>query len=303
MLIKCWIKKYTLLAALVAFLSVSHAQEDDWEALLDQELDKTKIVESAAFKSSRILNGLSIENLQKGGLDLRIAHRFAELNTMENNFLGFDEASTYFGFYYGITDRVNVGIARATYNQTNYGFVRYALLQQRSGEKNMPVSLVITSCVNYTSKNYSDKQRDEDFVSRFDYTYQLLIGRKFTDRISLQLSPTMVHRNLVETREEDNDLFALGVGGRFLITSRVAFNVEYYWVINNVGRYGYDFYDPVALGFDIQLGSHVFQLMVTNVAAMTENKFLGETTSNFFAGDMRFGFNISQIFTLGKNKE
>ena len=300
---RCRVQKYFLLTALVPFLSVSHAQEDDWEALLDQELDKTKIIETSAFKSSRILNGLSIENLQKNGLDLRIAHRFAELNTTENNFLGFDEASTYFGFYYGITDRINVGIARATYNQTNYGFVRYALLQQGSGEKNMPISLVITSCVNYTSKEYSDSQRDEDFVSRFDYTYQLLIGRKFSDRISLQLSPTMVHRNLVETREEDNDLFALGVGGRILITSRVAFNVEYYWVINNAGRYGYDFYDPVALGFDIQLGSHVFQLMVTNVAAMTENKFIGETTLNFFDGDMRFGFNISQIFTLGKNNE
>ncbi|MGM0504839.1 MAG: DUF5777 family beta-barrel protein, partial [Bacteroidota bacterium] len=219
-----------------------------------------------------------------------------------NNFLGLDEASTYFGFYYGITDRINVGIARATYNQTNYGFAKYALLKQSSGKKKIPLTLVLTSSISYTSKKYSDQKRDEDFNSRFDYTYQILIGRKFSDRISLQLSPTMVHRNLVETKEENNDLFALGIGGRFLITKRVAFNAEYYWVINNVARYGYDFYDPVALGFDIQIGSHVFQLMATNVAAMTENKFIGETSSNFFDGDIRFGFNISQIFSLGGNK-
>lgn len=298
-----WIKQVFFSAGLFAFSYVSYSQEDDWDTILDQELVKTNIIETASFKSSRILNGLSVELLPKKGLDLRVAHRFDEFNTTENNFLGFDEASTYFGFYYGITDRINVGIARATYHQTNYGFAKYALLRQSSGNKTIPVSLVITSSINYTSKKYSDKKRDDDFYSRFDYTYQLLIGRKFSDRISLQLSPTMVHRNLVETKEENNDLFALGIGGRFLITKRIAFNVEYYRVINNVLRYGYEFYDPVALGFDIQLGSHVFQLMVTNVAAMTENKFIGETTSNFFDGDIRFGFNISQIFSLDKKKK
>jgi len=298
-----WIKKFFKIFMLIILSCyASLAQEDDWDALLDQELENTKIIETAAFKSSRVLNGLSIESLPEKGLDLRIAHRFAEFNTTENNFLGLDEASTYFGFYYGITDRINVGIARATYNQTNYGFAKYALLRQSSGKKKIPLTLVLTSSISYTSKKYSDQKRDEDFNSRFDYTYQLLIGRKFSDRISLQLTPTMVHRNLVETKEENNDLFALGLGGRFLITKRVAFNAEYYWVINNIARYGYDFYDPVALGFDIQIGSHVFQLMVTNVAAMTENKFVGETTSNFFDGDIRFGFNISQIFSLGRNK-
>ncbi|MFO7829647.1 MAG: DUF5777 family beta-barrel protein [Bacteroidales bacterium] len=300
---RCRIKLLFWIFTLIFISYVSIAQEDDWDTLLNQELAKTKIVETAAFKSSRILNGLSIEHLPKKGLDLRVAHRFAEFNTTENNFLGFDEASTYFGLYYGITDRINVGMARATYNQTNYGFAKYALLRQSSGEKKNPITLVLTSSINYTSKKYSDKKRDDDFISRFDYTYQLLIGRKFTDRISLQLSPTMVHRNLVETKDEPNDLFALGIGGRFLITKRIAFNAEYFWVINNVTRYGYEFYDPVALGFDIQIGSHVFQLMLTNVAAMTENKLIGETTSNFFDGDIRFGFNISQIFSLGKTKD
>ncbi|MEE4197518.1 MAG: DUF5777 family beta-barrel protein [Bacteroidales bacterium] len=296
-------KPFFLICIFSVLSIVLPAQEDDWDTLLEEELSRAMVFETAAFKSSRILNGLSIENLPGKGLDLRIAHRFAEFNTTENNFFGLDEASTYFGLYYGLTDRMNIGIARATYNQTNYGFARFAVLRQSTGEKKIPLTLALTSSINHTSKKYPDKNRDEDFISRFDYTYQLLIGRKFNDRISIQLSPTLVHRNLVETTQENNDLFALGVGGRFLITRRVAFNAEYYWVINKVARYGYNFYDPVAMGFDIQLGSHVFQLMVTNVAAMTENKFIGETTSNFFHGDIRFGFNISQVFSLGKIKD
>ncbi len=285
------------------FISINgFCQEENWDKLLEEELDKIKLFETGTFKSSRILNGHSVELLPKYGLDFRVAHRFAEMNTSDNNFLGFDEASTYFGLYYGITDRLNIGIARATYNQTNYGFVKYTLFKQSSGAGNMPVTMTLNAFLTHTSKKYSDEIRDNDFNSRLDYAYQLLIGRKFSDRLSFQISPTLVHRNLVETKAEPNDLYSLGFGGRILITRRIAFNAEYYWVINDVPRYGFQFYDPVAIGFDIQIGSHVFQLMLTNAAAMTENKFLGETTSNFFDGDIRFGFNLSQVFTLGNTK-
>ena len=295
-----------LIYILIIFFSLSiksFSQEDNWDALLDKELSDQRIFTTATFKSSRIINGQSVEMLPKGGLDLRIAHRFAEINTSNNNFLGFDKASTYFGFYYGITDQLNVGIARATYNQTNYGFLKYSILRQSSGTKNIPVTIVLTSSIAFTSKEYLDKTRNDDFNSRFDFSYQLLIGRKISERLSLQLTPTLVHRNLVETKEENNDLYAIGFGGRYLITKRISFNAEYYWVINNTGRYGYNFYDPIALGVDIQFGSHVFQLMLTNVASMTENKFIGETSSDFFNKGIRFGFNISQIFSLNKNKQ
>ncbi len=297
------LKKAYTFVLISCIAAVSFAQNDDWDSLLDQQLSEQEVFISATFKTSRILNGQSVELLPQRGLDLRVAHRFAELNTDESNFLGFDEASTYFGLYYGIIDRLNVGLARATYNQTNYGFLKYAVLRQRQEKNKMPVTVVFNSSVAYTSKKYSDQIRDDDFVSRFDYTFQVLVSRKFSDRISLQITPTLVHRNLVESSEENNDLYSIGVGGRYLIAKRVAFNVEYFWNLNNSGRYGFEFYDPFAVGFDIQLGSHVFQLMLTNVAAMTENKFIGETSSDFFDGNIRFGFNISQVFSLGKRKE
>ena len=296
-------KKTTyILIVFLGFTLNSFSQVDEWDTLLDEELSTQRTFTTATFKSSRILNGQSVEMLPKGGLDLRIAHRFAELNTTDNNFLGFDEASTYFGLNYSILDRLNIGIARATYNQTNYGFIKYAILKQSSGYKSIPLTVVFHSSVSHTSKSFSNEDRDKDFKSRFDFTYQLLIGKKFSKRLSLQLTPTLIHRNLVETKEENNDLYSIGFGGRYLITKRVSFNIEYYWVLNSTGIHGYDFYDPVALGFDIQFGSHVFQLMVTNSAAMTENKFIGETSSDFFNGDIRFGFNISQVFSLTRRK-
>ena len=152
-----------ILVLFFSFALKSYCQDDDWGALLDEELANQRIFTNATFKSSRILNGQSVEILPKYGLDLRIAHRFAELNTTDNNFLGFDEASTYFGLYYGIYDKLNVGIARATYNQTNYGFIKYALIRQSTGEKKIPLTIVFHSSISYTSKSFSDKNRDNDF--------------------------------------------------------------------------------------------------------------------------------------------
>jgi hypothetical protein len=142
-----------------------------------------------------------------------------------------------------------------------------------------------------------DPEREMPFSGRLDYTYQLLIARKFTSDLSLQLMPTMVHRNLVSTADVDNDLFAMGIGGRYKLTNRVSLNLEYYYRLNS-GPEQDIYYNPIAIGVDIETGGHVFQLHFTNAQAMVEEGFITETTGNFFSGDIHFGFNISRSFQL-----
>jgi hypothetical protein len=57
-------------------------------------------------------------------------------------------------------------------------------------------------------------------------------------------------------------------------------------------------YNPLSIGFDIETGGHVFQLIFTNSVAMIEKGFIGETTGNWLKGGIHFGFNISRVFTL-----
>ena len=59
-------------------------------------------------------------------------------------------------------------------------------------------------------------------------------------------------------------------------------------------------YNPLSVGFDIETGGHVFQLIFTNSVAMIEKGFIGETTGSWLKGDIHFGFNISRVFTLKK---
>jgi hypothetical protein len=60
--------------------------------------------------------------------------------------------------------------------------------------------------------------------------------------------------------------------------------------------------DPIAFGFDIETGGHVFQLHFSNAKGMNEKALLTTTTDDFWKGEIRFGFNLSRVFTVRKNK-
>jgi hypothetical protein len=160
----------------------------------------------------------------------------------------------------------------------------------------MPItaSLLATSAIK--TLKFQDPDRDNLNSSRLYYTFQAIIGRKFSESFSLQLSPTLVHRNLVSTNAEKNDVIALGIGSRMKLTKRTSINVEYIYVAPDQIADGLT--NSLSIGFDIETGGHVFQLHFTNSTSMIEKGFIAENTGNFFDGDIGFGFNISRVFTV-----
>ena len=289
--------KYTLILLMI-MLPLCLIKGQDIEDLLEDELDNTTEYTVSTFHSTRIIFGQSIERMPKKGLDLRIEHRFGLIQDGWQEFFGIDQSSSFLGLEYGLNDRVMIGLGRATYKKTVSGFIKAGLLRQSSGSRNVPVSVGFVSSLAMNTTKYGDEEKNDNFSARLDYTNQLLIARKFNKNLSLQVTPTHVHRNMVRTNEEKNDLLAVGIGGRYKISNRVAITAEYYYV-EGIQEATYAKYEnPLAVGVDIQAGSHVFQIHLTNAMPMTENNFLGETTGNFFKGDIRIGFNISQVFSL-----
>jgi len=288
-------KKLCLLLLLMnLFLTAAYTQD----ALSLLEDDDPYV--TASFKTTRIINGHSVEQPHGGVLDFRINHRFGFVNSGASELFGLDNASARIGFDYGLTDRWMIGVGRSGFNKVYDFSTKYKLLRQSTLNTGSPVTMSIFTELEITTIEYPDPERNADFNSRLDYAASLLIARKFSDLFTFQLSPTWIHRNLVNTAAEKNDLFALGVGGRIKLSKRLTFNAEYFYV--GQSQLTSNFNNSIALGFDIETGGHVFQLDFTNSTAMVYNGFIGETTGNFFDGDIHFGFNISRVFTLKKPK-
>lgn len=275
------------------------AQEDDLMGLLDGE-PATEYA-YATFKSTHVVIGQSIENPAKGTMLMNIQHHFGPVNSGFYNFFGFDQATTRLGFSYGITNWLAVGIGRTTQNKTWDGSMKIKLLRQSSGARTMPVSVSYYGLVGIISLKNTDDNRYSYFTSRMSFVNQLIIARKFSSAFSLQLIPSMVHHNLVETKQDDNDIYTLGAAGRIKLTNRLSFNFEYHYILSQ--QTAKDYYNSLSFGLDIETGGHVFQLFLTNSQGITEQYFLPYTSGSWLNGDIHFGFNIVRTFTIVKPKE
>jgi opacity protein-like surface antigen len=271
--------------------------------IINQDSTKEINYTTATFKSTRVMNGHSIERMVPGQLDVRISHRFGTLNSGGYNFFGLDQSNIHLGLEYGIFKWLMIGVGRSEFEKTYDGFAKFSILRQSSGAKVMPVSVSVVTSIALKTLKFADQTRTNYFTSRLAYVTQILVARKINEAFSVQLTPSYLHRNLVATELDPNDIYALGAGARLKLSKRISLNGEYYYIANPKTYMSQQIYNPLSLGFDIETGGHVFQLFFTNSLGMTEKQFIGATTGQWKKGDIHFGFNISRVFTLKKNKK
>ncbi|MDA1269133.1 MAG: DUF5777 family beta-barrel protein [Bacteroidetes bacterium] len=313
-----WSKKLGLLGGVfcLAFLffsstwTVSYAQED-LLSLLDAEQAKETTYTMATFKASRLINGHSIETISKNHLNFWISHRFGAVNSgFIANFFGLDEAKIRLGLEYGLSDRWLVGAGRSSLEKTYDIYTKYKLLRQSD-----LFPLTITGLagwgINTMPSGYfmesGAQMRFANNIERYSYWGQLLIARKVNKKLSLQVMPTIVHVNKVEDPSISNQVFALGMAGRYKLTQRLTLSGEYYHTFDDPGAYrastgkSYPYQDALSVGVDIETGGHVFQLHFTNARGMVEKQFVAQTVGAWQDGDIFYGFNIARTFSLDKS--
>ena len=292
-------KRLVLLLFMVIFSSLpTFAQGDLMDIFNDEEIiDYT----SATFKTTRLALGYSVENPAKNDMIFLISHHFGNINGGAYEFFGLDQATIRLGLEYGITDRLTLGYGRSSYNKTYDGYLKYKVLRQSSGAKNMPFTMNLITGASINSLKWENPDQKNYFSSRMTYLFQVLVARKFNKNLSLQLMPSLVHKNLVAASTDKNDIFTIGAGGRYKFTKRTSINVEYHYVIPDQIN-SYDYTNSLTIGFDIETGGHVFQLFFTNSVPINVSDFLTQTTDKWGNGDLYFGFNISRIFSFGGKK-
>ncbi|MBD2767099.1 hypothetical protein IC235_04215 [Hymenobacter sp. BT664] len=285
-----------VVAVLLGLTSSAQAQTDLLNDLEKQTTDPLKReVVTATFKATHIINSQSIETPGNGTLAFLIQHRFGTLNSGAYEFFGLDQAVLRLSFEYGLTDRLAVGVGRSSQEKTFDGFLKYKALQQTTGTRAMPVSVTLfaSSAINTLKFN---EPVERTTASRLDYTYQVLVARKFSPALSVQLMPTLIHRNYVAKEGMQNDVYAVGAGLRQKLTKRLALTADYFYLLP--GNTAKTYQNALGVGVDIETGGHVFQLHLTNSKGMTEKFFVPQTDGNFFKGDIYFGFTVARSFTI-----
>lgn len=242
-----------------------------------------------AFKALQIVTGQSTKLAAKKEWYMIVAHRFGDVSAGFKDFFGLDNASTKLGVIYGISDGLSVSLSRETNMKTFEGAAKYRLIRQ---DENFPVDIVGYNVMGVNTEIDKDTYPHLRFSDRLSYLTQALISRRFSDKFSLQLTPSYVHKNLYEPTIEDKNQFLAGVGGRYKISKRVSVNAEYFVNFDNHSFYK----NPLSLGVDVETGGHVFQLLFTNSQINSDIGYLTNASGNWGKGHIFFGFNLYRVF-------
>lgn len=280
--------------------------------LLAQDTDSTSSMEEPVsdrvtntFESTRLINGHTIETLGKRVLEFRVEHRFGDIAGTAGgvqNMFGFDNsADIRLALEYGITDKIMIGLGRSKGNGNPYrslvdGFVKYRFLDQKKGGSPFSIAALGTMSFSYM-KASTDSFAITSFpktVHRLAYSAQLNIARKFHDRFSAALMPTIVHQNYV-ANDNENTIFALGGGARIGITQTAAILLEYYHCMTPTSIRPNN-KNSLAVAVEIKTFGHNFTIYLANATGLGETQFITNTTSDWLKGQFRLGFAIGRIF-------
>jgi len=280
---------------LTVFLILASLQlsSQDLLDILELEAPVTENIVSATFKGTRIVNGHSIENRKNKELEFIISHRFGRINTGFEELFGLDQANIRFALEYGLTDDLTAGLGRSSFEKTYDGYLKYSLLKQKTGANAFPFAVSLFGSIAAKSQK-AIAGNERTFAESLFYVGQVLIAKKVNSSLSIQVTPTYVHRNLATIAADPHDIFALGFGTRVKLSKRVSLNAEYYQQFQKLTSVNAR--NSLAFGVDIETGGHVFQIILSNAITMVEKSFITETTGNFFGGDIHLGFNLSRTF-------
>lgn len=275
--------------------------QDDLLSEIDTLKTERKV--ESAFKSLKIVNLESTKLAAKGDFYFIVAHRFDYVENGIDDFFGLDNANTQLKFLYGVKEWLTIHVSRSGFQETYDGAVKYRIMPQEKG--GFPLTLVGFNSIAINTEMKKDDYPDMEFSNRLSYVTQLLISRKFSEQLTLEVAPSYFHENTVRDvfnssgnpilpNPQDNSQFAIGMGGRYKVGKRWSINMDYAAHLNRASESIYR--NPLSIGVDLETGGHVFQMHFTNSKAMHETGFLGQTSGRWDKGEICFGFNLVRVF-------
>lgn len=296
-------KSFILILFMSFGLATLKAQNLD-SLMQNMEPKDSGTIASASFKSSRLVLLNTNKTQNKYDMAFWIAHRFGDIGGSfggSHTLYGLDAATDiYFGFDYGISDHLTVGIGRSRANELYNLFLKYRLKEQKVN--GFPFAITLFGQAGYITRKSLNSTEFLKQSDRISYNLQAIISRKFSEQFSMLIEPGLLIKPDHVIQNNPENLASLGIGGRLKLTKRFSLIADYTWV-NGFGRsknFNTGYYNPLGIGFEIETGGHVFSLDFMNATSIIENNFIADTQKSWGKGGVRFGFAVSRNFTLKK---
>jgi hypothetical protein len=279
------------------------------------------------FNTEKTILANTTQPVGKGKMQFLVTHYFDDIggsNGGLKNFFGLDNSTDVrIGFNFGLTDRLDLGIARAKSGHPRPQLrmekiyelsLKYQLMRQMENDPSHPVSLALffSNTISAMDTAKTAFYKFKDFGDRNSQVYQLIAAKRI-GKVSLQLAPTLISQGYLINNDLQKTMFALGGTVRFPVMKDFNVIVDYFQPFRtqeseNAFASAQNFSPPIkfraplGIGFEIITAGHVFHLNFTNSTQIQEARFIPYTVKNWGDGEFRWGFTIVRTFVLWREK-
>ena len=292
--------KYIINFFILLFIGVSNVNAQSLLDKLDKEFPDIPVYKIATFKTTRIGIGHSIETRKKGALEISLYNRYWNIPNFEGQRFLADEVSTRYGLDYAFTDNFTIGLGYTNHDKVFDGLLKYKILKQQKESKKMPFSFTFVQGFS-KRESTSSTLYNTTKQNKYAFTSQALFARKINTNLSVQITPTFIHRKSSSSDNTSNNQFAIGFGGRHKIGGHASIVSEYYYVSNPLKSI--KTYNVFLVGINWELSHLMLQFHATNARSFVEDTFITQTTNNFNTKDGNFHFGFNATFVLHTKKK
>ena len=244
----------------------------------------------------------------KGTFEFMMNHRFGTIYNGISDIYGIygSGANIRLGFTYVLLDKVGFGVFKGRvsvgFGSTKIGMVqdfnlKYGFLEQSRNGK-IPVSVTYYANAGLSTDKKKEELPNGNSSDRLSYFHQIIISRKFSDKLTVQVAPSVSHFNVVPPTMK-NDHFAVAVSGRYKISEVTAILVNYDQPLTKHADNNPQF--NVSAGIEMATSSHQFQIFITNypyIVPQYNNAQNQPNTVHEWYQDLFVGFNITRLWNF-----
>lgn len=262
------------------------------------QIPKPKPVKNT-FESIWLIDNQTVMVPVKKTFEIDIMHRFGTIKNGYKDFFGFFAPSNIrLGFSYVPVKNTLIGVSITKANMTWEGYLKYALLKQTKGV--YPISITYFADAAYDTRSADNFIYNTD---RWSFFHQIIIGRKVTNKLSVQVAPSVSHINIVNGywadsgkigTEMKHDHFAVAVSGRYMVKRGMSIIANYDQPLT---KHATNNPNPnISFGLEMTTGSHQFQFFLGNYSFITPQRNAFYNHNDYTKGQFLIGFNITRLW-------